>query len=94
MTKTSKKIYVRMTDKLMSGWGESRNMINVYVIACDTWEQAEAIERAAHKRSEMKRIAVCLHKPANRPGVLYSHRDFADMGGPWLEFYRPAQVAA
>lgn len=83
------KVYVAMTDKFMSGWGMASGKTNRYVIECDDWSQAEAIEKAARKRSEMKRIEICLNKPKNRPGVLYSHKSFKDLSGPWLEFYRP-----
>lgn len=86
-----KKIYVRMTDKFMSGWGMAKDMTNVMVVECSDWQQAEAIEKAARKRSEMRRIEICLNKPKNRPGVLYSHKAFADLSGPWLEFYKAAE---
>lgn len=81
------KVYVRMTDKFMSGWGTAQGKQNVMVVECDTWEQAEAIEKAARKRSEMRRVECCLNKPKNRSGVLYSHKKFSDLSGPWLEFY-------
>lgn len=78
-------IYVRMTDKFMSGWGPARDKTNVLVISCATWEQAEQIAKAAKRRKEMKRVDICLNKPKNRPGILYSYKTFEDMGGPWLE---------
>ncbi len=80
-------LYVRMTDKFMSGWGQARGMTNVMVVACETPEQAEAVEKAARERSEMRRVEICLSKPRNRPGILYSHKQFSDLGGPWLAFY-------
>lgn len=82
------KVYVRMTDKFLSGWGAATGKQNVMVVECDSWEQAEAIEKAANKRGEMRRVACCLHKPKNRRGVLYSWKRFSDLGGAWLEFYR------
>ena len=85
------KVYVAMTDKFMSGWGMARGMTNRYVIECDDWSQAEAIEKAAHKRSEMKRIAICLNKPKARPSVLITMKKFSDLSGPWLEFYKAAE---
>jgi len=77
--------YVRMTDKCMTGWGPAEGKVNILVVACATLEQAEQIEAAARRRSEMLRIMICSSIPRNRHGVLYSHREFADMGGPWLE---------
>ena len=84
-------IYVRMTDSFMSGWGLARDKTNVLVIACDDWQQADAVEAAANKRSEMKRVKIVSNKPRNRPGILYSNKTFSDLGGPWLEFYKPRQ---
>lgn len=82
----SGKVYVRMTDKFMSGWGACENKRNVLVIVCDDWRQAEAIRRAALDRSEMQRVAIVGDMPRARRGVLYSVKTFADMPG-WHEFY-------
>lgn len=78
--------YVRMTDKFMSGWGDARGKTNILVIECETLKQAIAIEQAARRRSEMRRVNV-VNKPRQRAGQLLSWKKFADMGGPWLEFY-------
>lgn len=88
----TRKIYVRMTDKWMSGWGACENKRNVLVIACDNWRQAEAIRRAALDRSEMKRVAIVGTMPRERAGVLYSVKTFDDMLGPWREYYAPESV--
>ena len=72
-----------MTDKFMSGWGLARNAVNVMVVACHTYEQARAIERAAHRRPEMKRISICMNKPKNRPGIVYSWKAFDQLGDIW-----------
>lgn len=82
-------LYVRMTDRFMSGWGQASNKTNVLVIECENAAQAEAIEKAAHDRPEMRRISLCLNKPRSRSGVLYSWRQFGDMSGPWLKYYQP-----
>ena len=86
-------LYVRMTDKFMSGWGAAQNATNVLVIACDTAEQAYAIKKAAEDRSEMRRVSVSLTKPRNRPGVVLSLRHVSELGGSWLK-YLPAESAA
>lgn len=88
----SRKIYVRMTDKWMSGWGACENKRNVLVIACDNWRQAEAIRRAALDRSEMRRVKIVGTMPRERAGVLYSVKTFDDMLGPWREYYAPESV--
>jgi len=83
-----------MTDNFMSGWGAARNMTNVMVVQCETREQADAIERAAQDRREMKRVLICSSMPKNRPGVLCSVKAFSDLSGPWLAYYNGARVSA
>jgi hypothetical protein len=61
---------------------------NVLVVTCDTWEQAAAIEKAAHDRSDMQRVEICLKPPRERSGVLYSRKHFSDFAGDWLAYYR------
>ena len=56
-------IYVSMTDKFKSGWGDAKNKTDKYIIECDTFEQAEIAKDNAERRSEMKYINICLNKP-------------------------------
>jgi len=80
----TKKIYVTMTDKFMSGWGMAQGKTNKFIIECDNWEQAEIIERNARKRSEMKYVNICTSKPRyNSRTILESWRTFEDMGEIW-----------
>ena len=88
------KLYVRMTDTFMSGWGRAEGKTNVLVIECDTWEQALAIRQAARDRREMRRIAICGSLPRSRPNVLLTHRPFSDFSGPWLAYYPANQSEA
>ena len=84
----SKKIYVSMTDKFMSGWGDAKNKKNKFIVICDDWKQAEAIERSAQKRSEMKYINICIKKPYyNSNSVLCSWRTFEELGDIWKQGY-------
>lgn len=76
-------LYVRMTDSSMSGWGDAKGKKNVYVVECETEEQANHIISAAEKRSEMKYVQLCLYPPRERPGILYTRRKFADLGPIW-----------
>jgi hypothetical protein len=55
-TPRSTGIFVWMTDKFMSGWGQARGKINKLIIRCDTLEQAECIFKNAQMREEMKNI--------------------------------------
>ena len=78
------KIYVAMTDTFMSGWGRAEGKINKYVIACDNQQQAEQIEAAAKKRSEMKYITVYTGLPNYDPEkYLTTERHYNDLGEVW-----------
>ncbi len=82
-------IYVNMRDKFLSGWGGAAGGHSYKVVACDTLEQAEAIEQAARQRSEMRSISIA-DKP-RRPRTARDHvslNHFSDMGGFWLRFWR------
>ena len=59
-----KKIYVTMTDKFMSGWGQAQGKINKLVITCDTWKEAEIVAANAGRRSEMKYVNITDRKPS------------------------------
>jgi hypothetical protein len=75
--------YVTMTDKFMSGWGAANGKINKMIVECDTIEQAEQIERAARRRSEMKYVNICARRPRYGSHVLESFKTYADLSGPW-----------
>ena len=79
--------YVTMTDTFMSGWGAASNKINKYIVECDTIEQAEAIEKAAQDRPEMKRVNIRLNRPYYGKTHLMSFCHFSDLSGPWLAYY-------
>ena len=74
--------YVTMTDRFMSGWGIAAGKTNKLVIACETIEQAETIERNARARREMRYINIRTTAPSY-PRAIVSRRVFADMSGPW-----------
>jgi len=75
--------YIRMTDNFMSGWGQAQGLTNVLVVACDTLEQADLIEKNANLRPEMKRVQYCINKPRERDGYLMSYRHYDDLGKAW-----------
>ena len=77
------KIYVTMTDKFMSGWGNADGLINKYIIVCDNYQQADIIERNAHKRSEMKYINIRRSVPNYGNGYLSSYENFNTLGEVW-----------
>ena len=55
--------YVTATDKFMSGWGLAKGKTNKVVVVCENWQEAEEVEEALHRRSEMKYINVRSSKP-------------------------------
>lgn len=77
------KYYVTMTDKFMSGWGMAKGKTNKMIVVCDTWQQAEQIERAAHNRSEMKYINIRTTKPRYGSNVVESWKTWNDLGPVW-----------
>lgn len=72
-----------MTDKFMSGWGVAEGKKNKLIIQCDTWQQAEQIERAARDRSEMRYINICTKKPRYGSNVVESWKTWDDLGPIW-----------
>lgn len=82
-------IYVNMTDKALSGWGPARNGRSILCIECETRAQADAIEAAAWDRREMRNVTRSDKPRRGRNGDVVTLRRFADMGGPWLKYWRP-----
>lgn len=78
--------YVNMTDRFMSGWGLAKRR-SYMSVRCDTIEQAEAIERAAKDRSEMRYVVIAQRPRRAQAGDHVSVKDFADLGGPWLRYW-------
>jgi len=77
--------YVTMTDKFMSGWGRAHGKINKMVVECDTYEEAAQIERAARRRSEMRRVNIRTSKPYYGDHVLTSWKAYGDLSGSWKQ---------
>ena len=76
--------YVSMIDNFMSGWGPATDKINIYLVECDTIEQADQIERAAERRDEMSKIAVHQDEPYYPShSHLVSEKHYSDLGGVW-----------
>lgn len=75
--------YVTMTDKFMSGWGMAKDKINIMIVECDTLEQAEQIESAAHDRSEMFNINIHTDRPEFDSDVVESFKTWNDLGAIW-----------
>jgi DUF2075 family protein len=84
-TKPKTKYYVTMTDRFMSGWGQAKGKINKYVVECDTYEQAERIERNAKRRDEMKYINIIVGRcPSyDKRRYVVSLKKYKDLGDVW-----------
>jgi hypothetical protein len=80
-------IYVRMTDKALSGWGNAKGRTAVFVVECDTRAQADAIERAAQDRPEMIRINMSENRPRATTSQTISFRRFVELGAIWKKYY-------
>jgi hypothetical protein len=75
--------YVCMTDRFMSGWGPAKDKDNVLVIECATYDEARNALRHALTRNEMCRQRINLKPPKQRSGVLYTNKQYADLGPIW-----------
>jgi hypothetical protein len=76
--------YVVMTDKFMSGWGQAEGKINKYIIECQSYLDAEIVQRNAYKRPEMKYINISRNKPYYSPkGYVISMEKFENLGEIW-----------
>lgn len=80
--------WVNMHDTFMSGWGTARHGRSLYCVECETYEQAEAIAKAATDRSEMRRVAIATRPRRRRSGDIVTVKKFTDLGGPWLAYWR------
>jgi hypothetical protein len=81
-----RKFYVSMTDRFLS---VHRQRINKLVIECDSYEEAEVVERNARDQSEMRYINICSNKPrypATRYDVSWKTKENASN---WFRTDRP-----
>jgi hypothetical protein len=75
--------YVTMTDKFMSGWGMAEGKTNKFIVVCETYMDAEIVQRNAEKRNEMKYINITDKKPRYGNNVVESWRNFDELGQIW-----------
>jgi hypothetical protein len=79
-------ITVTMKDKFFSGWGQAEGRVNIFMVHCDTFAQAEAIATAANDREEMRNIKIhnADKKPYYTPSrYLVSEKNFSELGPIW-----------
>lgn len=79
------KHYVTMVDEFMSGWGDAENRTNIYMVVCDTIDQAEQIVKAGKARDEMRRVKYRgTHKPHyDGRQYLVTEKQFNELGPIW-----------
>ena len=78
--------YVTMTDRYMSGWGESKGRINKLVFVCHEYKEAMVVEDNARNRLDMKCINVRSTKPYYNKDRYYTQ--FKD-DGDYNSWYVP-----
>lgn len=77
-------MYVSMIDKFMSGWGPCEGKENVFLVECDTDDQADAIVAAGVRREEMRKVRVHQSKPHySSSQYLVSERHYDELGPVW-----------
>ena len=81
--------FVSMTDKFLSGWGKADGKTNKLVIECDTYEEAEIVERNAMDRSEMKYINICINRPKYESNRYYVSTHNKEDYATWFQKDRP-----
>jgi hypothetical protein len=63
--------YVCCNDSFMSGWGHAQGKVNTLIFPCQSYEEAEIVERNARRRSDQKFVRICTRKPKLNPYHLY-----------------------
>ena len=82
----TKKCYVSMTDKFLSGWGMAQGKTNKLVIGVNDFDLCMKIKKNAKERSEMKYVNMSTRKPSfNKRRVLVSYKDSSELGEIWTK---------
>lgn len=75
----TRKYYVTMTDRFMSGWGMAKGTTNKFVIGTDDYDRAKYLYEKALNRPEMRYVNLNITKPHYGSGVYVSYRDAEDI---------------
>lgn len=74
-------IYVKMKDRFLGQWREDIDGKNsVFVVECDTQEQANQVVRVASDQNEMSGIKQVIHCPKSSERSHVSVKHFNDCG--------------
>lgn len=83
------KFYVTMTDRFMSAWGRAEGRISKLVFECDSYEEAEVVERNAKDRSEMIRVNVRATRPRYSEATTVTSWKTKEEAPVWYRADRP-----
>ena len=77
--------YVSMIDTFFSDWGPAEGKSNIYLIECDSAEQAERVADYAKTRDEMRKVRThdVAQKPQYGSGYLVREKHINDLGPIW-----------
>ena len=78
--------YVTMTDKFLSGWGKSEGKINKLVFECETYMEAEIVEKNANNRDDMKYVNIVRNRPSYPSSTHFTQHKTKEDSSNW---YRP-----
>jgi hypothetical protein len=81
----TRKAYVTMTDKFMSGWGMADGKINKLIFECDSIQEAHIVADNAENRDDMKYINVTYNKPYYAPGRYYAQTKTKEEYKAWYQ---------
>lgn len=81
----TKKVYVTMTDRFMSGWGMAENKINKLVFECDGLVEAHIVADNAERRGDQKYINIRYTKPYYPPGKYLAQTKTKEEYPKWYE---------
>ena len=81
----TRKAYVTMTDKFMSGWGMADGKINKLIFECDSIQEAHIVADNAENRDDMKYINVTYTKPYYAPGRYYTQTKTKEEYEAWYQ---------
>jgi hypothetical protein len=60
----TKRFYVTMTDKTLSGWGSAKGKISKIVVPTDSHKNAKDIQKRFKTRTDMKNVNIRSSKPS------------------------------
>lgn len=66
------KFYVVTTDTFMSGWGKAEGKTNKLILPCESYEQAEIVEKNAKARQDQTNVSIRKTMPKFDEGKVFA----------------------